>query len=1019
MLYYTIIFAGIVCAFLALFAWFHRTERGTKAFFVLMLSVMIWCLASAQDLYANDLPTKIIWSKIEYIGIVSVPVAWLVFILQYTEQHRWARRGWLALLSVPSLLTLLLVWTNEAHGLIWRTIHLVPHQDFIGWKAEYGPVFWLFTAYAYILLLVGTLLLLQVYFFRPTFYRGQVSALLIGSLLPWLSNLCDIFGLRPLPGVEISPFSFTITGLLFTWALWRWRLFDIIPVARDRVIERMHDGVIVIDTRGRVVDINPAACKINGWDRRSVMGQPIMPILGQQAAVVEPFIGMDEVDEQIAVDVAGDLRVFQVRISSLSDRLGTPGGRLVILSDITRLKQVEQEMIQAKTAAEAANAAKSTFLSTMSHEIRTPINGVMGMSNLLLDTQLNAEQHELAQMIHTSGDQLLRVINTILDFSKIEAGQLELEAQPFTLRHTIESSLDIVAAIAAEKGLELTYLIAPGTPIALVQDPTRLRQILVNLLSNAVKFTKQGEVVLYVSRMETGGGRQQAEDSRLGADLDFPPPAVCLMFSVRDTGIGIPTDRMDRLFHSFSQVDVTTARTYGGTGLGLAISKLLVTAMGGTMSVESTLGQGSTFSFTIKATSAEGVALDDCDMAHPELRGQRVLLVDDNASSRLSLTAQLGVWEMQVVAADSAAAARELLVYDDKLNLAILDMQMPEMSGAALTDTIRRFAPRSSLPIILMTVLGATAPRHEDSLTLTLSKPVKISRLYQHINSLLITKAQPSSLPSRVASVQTPPTAGVTRQQVLPRILVVEDNTINQQMIMRMLARLGYTADLVNNGRAAVDALRQQRYDLVFMDVHMPEMDGLEATRTIRASYPHDQQPWIIAVTAGAVQGDRDICIAAGMDDFILKPIERQVLDNAITRFRRQESSQAPHEILQNDPVVYVDAAINPDAIQHLLVSLGDQDNTIMPTLIATFIEGAETIRDSAQTALEIGDAATLRRAMHTLKSNASTFGAQPLTLLCRDLENRAANGELEGADMSLGLVIAELDRVQKALSDL
>ncbi len=996
MLYYTIIAEGVICALLALFAWRNRAERGTRAFLVLMLGVMIWCLAYAQELHSNELPAKILWSKIEYLGIVTVPVAWLAFALEYTERQRWLTRGRLALLATPSLLTLLLVWTNETHGMIWRTISLVPKLDFVGWEAMYGPGFWLFTAYAYAMLLIGTLLLIQVCVLRPALYRGQAGTLLVGSLFPWLGNLLYNVGLSPLPGAEISPLSFTITGLIFTWALWRWQLFDIVPVARDRVIERMRDGVIVLDAQGRVVDVNPAACQINGWERRVVLGQPIMPILGQHAAAVEPLLTTEEVDAQIAVEVAGDPRVFQVWISPLPDRLGTPGGRLVILSDITRLKQVEQELIRAKQVAEAANAAKSIFLATMSHEIRTPISGVLGMANLLLEADLNAPQHELAQMIHASGDQLLRVINMILDFSKIEAGQLELEAQPFDLRACVESSLDMVATTAAQKGLELTYLIAPGTPIALVQDPTRLRQILVNLLSNAVKFTQYGEVALNVTR----------EGLR-----DDPALPETLTFAVRDTGIGIPPNRMDRLFRSFSQADAATTRTHGGTGLGLAICKLLVTAMGGTLTVESTPGAGTTFTFSIRAArNLEGVP-GDGDVDHPELRGRRALIVDDRASSRQTLATQLGVWGMQATVAESGAAALAILHGGVSFDLAILDVQMPDMSGVALAEALRRSVVYQSLPIILLTALGAMSPRSGDPITIALSKPVKISRLCQQIMSLLATNVPPSPAPGRAERRPLPP-ADVTMAQQHPlRILVAEDNAINQQMLLRMLARLGYQANLVINGQAAVDALGQQRYDLVLMDVQMPEMDGLEATRTIRATLPRAQQPWIIAVTAGATQGDRETCLTAGMDDFLVKPLDREALTDAIRRCRPLVDVQAQPE----DPGVA--AVIDPAALRNLVRTLGDQDNTILTALIATFIESADTIQASARAALGHHDAPTLRRAMHTLKSNASTFGAQPLTALCRDMERRAADGDLEGADAALDAVAAELCRVQAALS--
>ncbi|NTW00922.1 MAG: response regulator [Oscillochloris sp.] len=1006
MFYYTIITAGIVCALVASFAWRNRAERGAIAFFVLMIGVMIWVLAYAQELNSSALPAKILWSKIEYVGIVTVPVAWLVFALQYTERQRWSCHWRLGLITIPSLLTLVLVWTNEAHRLIWHSIRLVPSHTFVGWQATYGPGFWLFTTYAYILLLIGTIqLLLVVFRFRKqTLYRGQASALLIGSLLPWIGNLLYNFGINPMPGIELAPFAFTVSGVIFTWALSHLRLFDIVPIARDRVIERMRDGVIVLDTHDRVIDINPAACSIIDWERREVIGRPIMPILGQYAMVVEPFINIDEVDEQISVDVSGEPRVFQVRISPLYERLRKPSGRVVILSDITRLKLVEQELIRARTAAEAANEAKSAFLATMSHEIRTPMNGVLGMADLLQESELSTSQQELVQMIHTSGNQLIQMINTVLDFSKIEAGQLDLDVQPFDLRICIESSLDVVAATAAEKGLELSYRMLPNTPITIGQDQTRLRQILVNLLNNAVKFTQCGEVVLQVHRIDDG-----------------PAITDCskLAFTIRDTGIGIPEDRMDRLFRSFSQVDVTTARKYGGTGLGLAISKLLVTAMGGTMSVESMVGKGSTFSFSITAPIIQNVTLPDYTVTHPNLLGRRALIVDDNETNRQSLTDQLGTWGMQLTIAESETTALELLSRGATFDLAILDMHMHAMHGTALIDAIRKKHPAYSLPIILLTTLGATSPQPEDVCTTLLSKPVKTSRLYRHTIRLLSTPAYLRQQASLASHQQGSSAHNEMAQRIPLRILLAEDNEINQQLIIRMLSRLGYQANVVPNGQAAVYALQRQSYDLILMDVQMPEMDGLEATRIIRSTYPPEQQPWIIAVTAGAILGDREVCLSAGMNDFVTKPIEQRVLIDALERYRSPEIPQAQQADMtrsQEAPAVTADMALDRDALQQLANTLGDQGDTMLKSLITTFIESAHTLQASARQALQRKDSQTLRRTMHTLKSNASTFGAKPLATLCRDLDHRAAEGKLDGTEALLDRVEAEFSRVRTAL---
>ncbi len=566
-----------------------------------------------------------------------------------------------------------------------------------------------------------------------------------------------------------------------------------------------------------------------------------------------------------------------------------------------------------------------------------------------------------------------------------------------------------MAATATEKGLELSYLIAPDTPSMLVQDQTRLRQILVNLLSNAVKFTQQGEVVLSVESLVLSDGAGIA-----GSTLDPPPPM--LHFSVRDTGIGIPADRMSRLFRSFSQVDAATARTYGGTGLGLAISKLLVNAMGGAMSVESVVGGGSTFAFSVVAPQAQGAATPAYESVHPDLRGRRALIVDDHETIRQSLATQLRSWGMWPTTAETGAAAIDLLRGGDGIDLAIIDMQMPEMSGATLAKAIRELRPAAPLPIILLGTLGVTTPWAGDPTTALLSKPVKLTKLYAQIIDLL-------SAPSAPAPAATPrgqPARHTAAAHAPMRILLAEDNLINQQLITRMLDRLGYKADVVANGRTAIEALRQHDYDLVLMDVQMPEMDGLEATRSIRAMRVGARQPWIIAVTAGSVQGDQEACFAAGMNDFVAKPVELELLARVLGRYQAAGAPQAqPVEPAPEPPPPeesQAPQALNHEVLKQLASTLGDQGDSLLPSLIRTFIEGADSLQASAREALGRGDGPTLRRTMHTLKSNANTFGAHPLAVLCRDLERLSAEGDLANAGVALDGVAAEFARVRAAL---
>jgi len=685
------------------------------------------------------------------------------------------------------------------------------------------------------------------------------------------------------------------------------------------------------------------------------------------------------------------------------------------------LTMANRNLLAARITAEAAVRAKAEFLANMSHEIRTPMNGVIAMSSLLLETSLTNEQRGYVETIHSSSESLLTIINDILDFSKIESGNLELESVPFDLSACVEDAVDLLATRAAEKQIELAFDIEGGIPAKLMGDSTRLRQVLVNLVGNGVKFTQQGEVVVNV----------RATSSPENAD--DPDQTWLLHFSVRDTGIGIPPDRMSRMFKAFSQADASTTRQYGGTGLGLAISKKLVELMGGKLWVESVANKGSTFNFSIPFLPAPKTLRPVSQTPAPELMQARVLIVDDNLTNCRILKLQTGKWGMIPTTAQSGAQALERLRGSETFDIAILDMQMPGMDGVMLANEIRKIPAHAHLPIVLLTSMGVRQDSPEVAgakLAAYLTKPAKPSKLREALIHIVSGSKAACSQAKPPASKKLDPALAAR----LPlRIMVCDDNVINQKVAQRILAQMGYKASVTNNGREAVEALERERFDLIFMDLQMPEMNGLEATIAIRerqqktSQFPNLTPPVIvIAMTASAMVGDRDKCLASGMDDYVSKPVRPEDVRVAIENWgekilglqnKGRNASESQHTtqtvVMNNQPEL-------PPAVDvERLMEFSDGTAESLRELINLYLDQTRKQLDQLQAAVTAGNAPEVRRIAHSSAGASATCGMITMAPLLRELEHLGVQEKLDGAPELTAQCEREFARVREKLISL